>query len=102
MYDTFTVAGHPVTAVMTEHARERCAQMQIRTREIKRLWRTRGVVRPMRGHDGRVMVTSPEVPGYAAVVDLRGEKPKVVTVFFDIAEEYIRDDAGGYTLVSGS
>jgi hypothetical protein len=99
MNDTYTVNGYPETPVLTEHARERCVQMHVRTREIKRLWRTRGVVRPLQGQD-RVVVTSPEVPGYAAVMDVTGDKPVVVTVLFDEVEEYERDGNGGYRVVS--
>lgn len=85
-----------VTPRLSDHARERCVQMGISTKVPKRIWRNRMLVRPMLGQDPRTLVTSPDVPGYIAVVDEsgwanNGGAPVIVTVMFDCYDEYIRE-----------
>jgi hypothetical protein len=80
------------TPQLSEHARERCAQMGITTKVAKRIWKTRTLIRGAR--EGCLLVTSTEVPEYAIVVDENGwlgGPPVVVTVLFRCYEEYVRD-----------
>lgn len=80
----------PVTPVLTQHARERCAEMGIRTRVVKQIWRHRTLTWPLRDQD-RTVVTSDEQPRYALVVDEHCEPPVVVTVLFNNTETYVRE-----------
>jgi hypothetical protein len=95
----------PVTPRMTAHARERCQQMGIRTRDAKRVWQHRTVTRGMSGQKtDRVLATSTEYPDYAVVVDINGwyddgGSPVIITVLFNVDEKYERDGNGGYTIV---
>ena len=70
--------------------------MGISTKVAKRVWQSRGATWPLVEQAPRIMATSPEVPGYAVVVDPtgwagRGQVPVIVTVVFDCVDEYVRD-----------
>ncbi len=82
-----------VTPVMSRHARERCAEMEISTKVAKRIWRFWSVKRGMHDQEGKLMVTSAEEPDYAVVVDIRPEVPIIVTVLFNEKDVYVRDGA---------
>ena len=91
------------TPIITEHARERCAQMGISTKVAKRIWQQRTLVRGQSTHDN-LIVKSADVPGYVIVVDEHGwgeegQRPVVVTVLFDVVEDVVRDGAS-YRVVS--
>ena len=80
-----------LTPIMTQHARERCAEMGISTKVAKRIWQHRTLVRGM-DDQHRMVVTSTEHPGYALVVDeTGGGAPVVVTVLFAATEQYVRE-----------
>lgn len=95
----------PVTPRMTAHARERCEQMGIGTKTAKRVWQTRTLTRGMSGQKSdRVLATSTDYPELAVVVDTAGwyddgGSPVIITVLYNVGEEYERDDNGGYTIV---
>jgi hypothetical protein len=82
-----------VTPVISKHARERCAEMEISTKVAKRIWRFWSVKRGMHDQEGKLMVTSAEEPDYAVVVDIRPEVPIIVTVLFNEKDVYVRDGA---------
>lgn len=84
------VNDYPATPVLTQHARERCAEMGIRTRVAKQIWRTRTLTWPLRDQD-RTVVVSDEEPRYALIVDEHCEPPVVITVVFNEQETYVRD-----------
>jgi hypothetical protein len=88
------MTGQHVTPVLTQHARERCAEMGIRTRVAKRIWQHWSMIRPLRGQN-KLVVTSDDEPDYAIIVDdnadNEGERPVVVTVIFNHPETYVRD-----------
>jgi hypothetical protein len=90
-----------VTPVMSRHARERCAEMEISTKVAKRIWRFWSVKRGMHDQPGRLMVTSAEEPAYVVVVDTRPEVPIIVTVLFNEKDVYVRDGAD-YRLAKAS
>jgi hypothetical protein len=79
----------PVTPILTDHARERCAEMGIRAKDAKHIWQkktlTRGLV-----NQHRVIVSSTSNPDYVLVVDETEERPVIITVLFKSDEEYIR------------
>lgn len=97
---------HPVTPVMSTHARERCAEMGIPTKLAKAIW-----IRQQGGHGGtsypdpsrgtgRLIVRADEFPGYAIVVDPHSDRPVIVTVLFDSQEQYVREGRT-YRVVEG-
>jgi predicted transcriptional regulator len=91
-----------VTPVMSKHARERCAEMEISTKVAKRIWRFWSVKRGMHDQaEGKLMVTSAEEPDYAVIVDTRHEVPIIVTVLFNERDVYVREGVG-YRLAKAS
>jgi hypothetical protein len=97
------------TPRLTDHARERCVQMEISTKVAKRIWQHRTLKRPMCADaDGldtdRVLVTAADYPEYVVVVDEKGwfgqgGPPVIVTVLFNCEGRFVRDEHGGYELV---
>jgi hypothetical protein len=81
---------YPPTPVLTEHARERCAEMGIRTRVAKQIWRDHTLTYPLHDQD-RIVVISADHPRYALVVDEHGDRPVVVTVLFNHPDRYVRE-----------
>lgn len=85
----------PVTPRMTEHARERCAQMGISTKVAKRIYQHADVVRTAsHAEAGQQVATWDGEPDYAVLFGhcLRGsEIPVIITVFFRTRHDYIRN-----------
>lgn len=75
-------------ATMSDHARERCAEMGISTKVAKAIVRNPAVTRPGNPGTGAVVVTSDRHPEYAVVLDT--ETDVVVTVLFRTHVEYDR------------
>lgn len=83
-----------VTPRLTDHARDRCAQMGISTKVAKRIWRHWSVRRGIDDQDGHVIVTSTIEPSYAVIVDDTEMVPVIITVLFNEKNAYIREGAG--------
>ena len=81
---------YPATPQLTDHARERCAEMGIRTRVVKQIWRTRTLTYVMFDQPGKIRVTSDKHPEYALIVDEEGERPVIITVLFASDQSYVR------------
>lgn len=84
-----------MTPRISQHARERCAEMGISTKIAKQIIRRPDLIRPSRSvggsEKGLVMVTSDRYPEYAVVYCPADEV--VVTVLFRTCERYRRDGA---------
>ena len=81
---------YPPTPVLTDHARERCAEMGIPAKLAKRIWRNRTLTRGL--HDQhRVIATCADHPDYSLVVDDTGEVPVIITVLFTCVDKYTRE-----------
>lgn len=89
--------------VLTDHARERCAEMGISTKVAKRIWRTRQTMYPGTetswGTQGWI-VTSDQYPNYLIVVVFGAPDapPTVVTVAFRTHTPYVRQGRGFATV----
>jgi hypothetical protein len=78
------------TPVMTNHARERCAEMGISTKVAKRIWRERvltWVDRP--GSDCHLAFSSDPDYGVVYTTDAAG-RVVIVTVVFRTSDYYVR------------
>ena len=82
------------TAQLCQHARDRCREMGIGTKDVKRLMRNPDLIRPAGLFDeteGRMLACSDQVPGIAVIyVMLNGDQPLVITVVPRTYEEYER------------
>lgn len=87
-----------LTPILTDHARERCAQMGIPTKVVKRIWQHRTLVRGLQDQH-RVVVTAVHEPQYALVVDDTEAVPVIITVLFAEREEWVREGTS-YRVVS--
>lgn len=81
---------YPATPILSQHARERCAEMGIRTRVAKDIVRHADVVRAGKRGDDALMATSDRYPEYAVVFGPR-DPPIIVTVLFREQETYVRN-----------
>lgn len=81
---------HEFTAILSDHARERCAEMGISTKVAKQIVRYRSCT--YRDHAGgdRWISTSTRHPKYAVVWAEDRGRPVIVTVLFNIPEDYER------------
>lgn len=86
------MSGYPPTPILTTHARERCAEMQISTKVPKQIVRHADMVRPGKPGDPAMMATSDRYPDYAVVFS-PGEPEVIVTVLFREHADYVRDGA---------
>lgn len=67
------------TPRLSDHARQRCAEMKVNTKVAKRVWQNRSVCRE--DVDGRLLVTSVDYPDWLAVVARAElEDPVIVTL----------------------
>lgn len=84
----------PMTPRLTKHARERCAEMGVKTKRVKRMVRDPDIDRPSRDWEAnrevscRIAVRDDD-PDIAAVYQ-PGEPPIVVTVVWRTDEVYTR------------
>jgi hypothetical protein len=81
------------TARLVPHARQRCAEMDVRTKDVKRLMRAPDLVRPAGWADecgGRMVACSDEYPDIAVVYSMDGDQPVVITVVPRTYEIYQR------------
>lgn len=81
------------TPVLTQHARERCAEMGISTKVAKRIVQGARTIYPGRNtHGGNSTVAlCPDYPEYAVVFAVEGDLPPViVTVLFNTPDRYVR------------
>lgn len=89
----------PRTPRLTRHARQRCAELGIGTKRVKRIVRHPSSTYPsQRGHDNNgVVLISALDPDYAVVVDLTANV--VLTVLPRVLDEYVRT-ADGFRLAA--
>lgn len=82
------------TPMLTEHARQRCAEMGISTKVAKRICQHPTCVYPSPPHHpgDRIMLTSDRHPQYL-VIAANGEPLTVVTVLWKSQEPLIREIA---------
>lgn len=80
-----------MTPRLTHHARQRCEEMDVRTKRVKRIVRDPDLDRPSVAQ--RRIATRDDDPGLA-VVYAEGEDgtPVIITVLPHVQEEYDRDD----------
>jgi hypothetical protein len=69
------------TPVLSEHARQRCAEMGISTKVAKRIVQNPGITRPTAKYPGCVVIESSVHPQYA--VAYCPDANKVITVIFN-------------------
>lgn len=80
------------TPRLTQHARERCAEMGISTKVAKRIVQHADVVRPDYPGSDRMISVSDAYPDYIVVHDQQ-DPPIIITVSFRSGCEFIRDGA---------
>lgn len=80
------------TPRLTDHAKDRCAEMGISTKVAKQIVRHPSVVRPGKAETGCRVVTSDRHPRYAVVLGPE-EDPVIVTVLFNTPDFYKRNGA---------
>lgn len=76
------------TPKISDHARERCAEMGISTKVAKQIVKNPSLTRPGHTVETRRFVTSTLHPDYAVIYDEATNE--VVTVLFYCTERYIR------------
>lgn len=86
------MSDYPPTPVLTRHARERCAEMEISTKVAKAIVRDPDLVRPGNSGTGCVFATSERYPRYAVVYE-PGDPHVIVSVVFRTTEPYVREGA---------
>ena len=83
-----------VTPTISDHARQRCAEMGLSTKVAKRAWRHQSMTRPdPQGNPNRVFVSSNAEPKVALIVDTSGHIPQVVTVLWYSYTPFVRSKA---------
>lgn len=80
------------TPLLSHHARERCKEMEIRTRVAKRIVQHADCVRPGKPGSDAMVATCDEFPEYAVVYE-PGDPAVIVTVVFRTPERYERNGA---------
>jgi hypothetical protein len=80
------------TPVLTVHARQRCAEMEISTKVAKAILRHADLTRPTWPSPCRI-ATSTQTPEYAVVYVEDDPRPVIVTVLFRTDQPYRRDGA---------
>jgi hypothetical protein len=80
------------TPRLTQHARERCAEMEISTKVAKHIVKHADIVRPGRPGTNRMVSVSDLHPEYI-VVHTTDEPPVIITVSFRNGIEYERNGA---------
>lgn len=85
------------TPILSDHARERCAEMQISTKVAKAIYRHADVIRPgrpaIRDDIPRQIAHSDLYPDYTVVFVETSEGPVIITVLFKTQDFYVRDGA---------
>lgn len=81
------------TPVLTQHARDRCAEMGISTKVAKRVLRHADLTRPAKPGQPGIAATSTLVPGYAVIYKMVDDNPRplILTVLFDCRDFVARN-----------
>jgi hypothetical protein len=83
---------HNPTPRLTNHARNRCAEMGLSTKVAKAIVQNPTITRPSRNAKGEsaTIATSKHVPEYAVVYVMDGDTPIILTVVFATTANYTR------------
>jgi hypothetical protein len=82
------VSDYPPTPQLCDHARQRCAEMGISTRRVKRVIREPDL--SYCTYEGRMMMCRFDEPDFRVVVNTDGDVPVAVTVVWWTDEVYER------------